>query len=53
MGGGGGGLQPVDIQSKIGTQHLSWLAKVLKLPYDDFKHKIADKILGTFKVDMK
>ena len=27
-----GGLQLVDIQSKIGARHLSWLAKVLKLP---------------------
>ena len=45
-----GGLQLVDIQSKIGAQRLSWLAKVLKLPYDDFNRKIADEILGTFKV---
>ena len=46
-----GGLQLVDIQSKIGAQRLSWLAKVLKLPYDDFNRKIADEILGTFKGD--
>ena len=44
-----GGLQLVDIQNKIGAQPLSWLAKVLKLPYDDFNRKIADEILGTFK----
>ena len=44
-----GGLQKVDIQSKIGAQHLSWLAKVLKLHYDDFNRKIADEILGIFK----
>ena len=37
-----GGLQLVDIQSKIGAQRLSWLAKVLKLPYDDLNRKIAD-----------
>ena len=46
-----GGLQLVDIQSKIGAQRLSWLAKDLKLPYDDFNRKIADEILGTFKGD--
>ena len=45
------GLQLVDIQSKIGAQRLSWLAKILKLPYDDFNRKIADEILGTFKGD--
>ena len=46
-----GGLQLVDIQNKIGAQRLSWLAKVSKLPYDDFNRKIADEILGTFKGD--
>ena len=46
-----GGLQLVGIQSKIGAQRLSWLAKVLKLPYDDFNLNIADEILGTFKGD--
>ena len=30
---------------------MSWLAKVLKLPYDDFNRKIADEILDTFKGD--
>ena len=44
-----GGLQLVDIQSKVGAQRLSCLSKVLKLPYDDFNCKIADEILGTFK----
>ena len=46
-----GGLQLVDIQSKTGAQRLSWLAKVFKLPYDDFNLKIADEILGTFEGD--
>ena len=46
-----GGLQLVDIQSKIGAQRLSWLAKVLKLPYDNFNRTIADEILATFKGD--
>ena len=44
-----GGLQLVDSQSKIGAQRLSWLEKVLKLPYDDFNRKIAEEILGTSK----
>ena len=34
-----------------GAQRLSWLAKVLKLHYDDFNRKIADEILGIFKGD--